>query len=190
MQEPNKIEIFRTKRRSLALHIRSDGQLVVRVPRHVDESQIHRFIRQHARWIEKTRQRIFEKKKLAEAWRAQFPLEDSQYKEQALPLFSERCELYAALMGVSYKKIGLSNAATRWGSCSPAGSLRFNWRLVMAPPEIVDYVVVHELAHLKELNHSKRFWVLVKAVAPHYRQAKKWLHQHPLGRFQPGGPLL
>ncbi len=179
------MEILRSKRRTLALHIRPDGRLVVRAPQYVDEPQIHRFIHQNTPWIEKTRQRVLDKQRLAEEWRVQFPLEDSHYKAQALPLFKERCDLYAAKMGVSYKKIALSDATTRWGSCSPQGRLRFNWRLVLAPREIVDYVVVHELAHLKELNHSKRFWDFVKGAAPHYRAAKKWLREHPLGPRPP-----
>ena len=174
------IQILRTRRRSLALHIQPDGRLVVRVPRFVGEAQVYRFVRQHGPWIEKTRSRILEKQKLAQEWRAQFPESDTYYKTQALPLFIQRCEFYAAGMGVAYKRIGLSNAATRWGSCSPSGRLRLNWRLVLVPAEVLDYVVVHELAHLKELNHSKRFWALVKEAAPHFLEAKKWLRQHSL----------
>ncbi len=184
MIDQDNIEILRTKRRSLALHIKPDGQLVVRAPRFVAEPRIHRFVRQHGPWIEKTRLRMLEKQKLAEEWRSQFPEGDSHYKAQALPRFTERCEFYAPAMGVAYKKIGLSNASTRWGSCSPRGNLRFSWRLVMAPPEVLDYVVVHELAHLRELNHSKRFWALVKAAAPHFLEAKKWLRQHSLGPIE------
>ena len=174
------LEILRSKRRTLALHIRPDGRLVVRAPRSAADHQIHRFVLQNNPWVEKTRQRILEKRKLAETWRAQFPHEDSHYKQQALSLFSERCEYYAVPMGVAYKKIAVSDAASRWGSCSSQGRLRFHWRLVMAPLAIIDYVIVHELVHLKELNHSKRFWALVEAAAPSYRTAKKWLREHPL----------
>ena len=180
------IEILRSKRRSLALHIQPDGRLIVRAPRFVGQAQVHRFIRQHIAWIEKTRARLIEKRKQAQEWRMQFPESDAQYKARALPVLKERCEFFAPLMGVAYQKIGLSNAATRWGSCSPQARLRFNWRLVMAPPEVLDYVVVHELAHLKELNHSKRFWALVKEAAPYYLEAKKWLRQHSLT----GHPVL
>ena len=180
------MEILRSKRRTLALHIRSDGQLVVRAPRSVADPQINRFIRQHNHWIKTTRLKVLERQKLADTWRAQFPREDDHYKNLALPLFTARCEFYASWMGLSYKKIALSDAVSRWGSCSQQGRLRFNWRLVMAPLEIVDYVVVHELSHLKELNHSERFWILVKSAAPHYRDAKKWLQQHPLGPVRTG----
>jgi len=164
----------------MALHIRADGRLVVRAPRFAADNLVYRFIRENSLWIERTRRRIFERRRLAEEWRAQFPQSDAHYKEQAAELFSQRCAFYAARMGVSYKKIALTDASSRWGSCSPKGILRFHWKLVTAPPEVADYVVVHELAHLKELNHSKRFWDLVQKAAPDFRSAKKWLRDHPL----------
>ncbi len=97
------------------------------------------------------------------------------YREEAFLLFTKRCRGYGDLMGVRYQSIKLSSAKKRWGSCHPQGTLCFNWRLVMAPQSIVDYVVVHELAHLKEANHSRRFWALVERYCPGYREAKRWL---------------
>ena len=83
------------------------------------------------------------------------------YREEAFTVFTKRCQIYAEKMDVRYKILKLSSAKRRWGSCHPKGNLCLNWRLVMAPLEILDYVVVHELAHLKQPNHSKRFWALV-----------------------------
>ena len=83
-------------------------------------------------------------------------------------------------MGVSYNSINLSGAKHRWGSCYPGGNLRFNWRLIMAPKNIVDYVVVHELAHLAEPNHSKRFWAVVEKAFACHREAKEWLKDNQL----------
>ncbi len=100
------------------------------------------------------------------------------YKEEAFSVFTKRCRFYAKQIGVNYKCLKLSSAKRRWGSCHPQGSLCFNWRLVMAPLEILDYVVVHELAHLKELNHSSRFWAVVEKVFPGHRDAKKWLKEN------------
>jgi len=100
---------------------------------------------------------------------------DRWYREEAFSILTQRCQFYAPKIGVLYQRIKLSNAKQRWGSCNPKGNLCFNWRLVMAPREILDYVVIHELAHLKELNHSARFWAIVKKVIPSYREAKKWL---------------
>ena len=91
---------------------------------------------------------------------------------QALACFGERAERYAPLLGVRAPSIRLSNARTRWGSCHPAGHVLLNWRLVHLPLPLVDYVVVHELAHLRELNHSARFWRLVAAVVPDHAERR------------------
>ena len=97
------------------------------------------------------------------------------YRQQARTVFTERVELYAQKYGFEYAKIRISSARTRWGSCSSKGTLSFTWRLVMAPLEIVDYVVVHELSHLREHNHSKAFWAQVAAILPDYKSRRKWL---------------
>ena len=104
------------------------------------------------------------------------------YREQAAEFLSTRVRHYTGMIGARYSKIGISDARGRWGSCSSKGVLNFSWRLVMAPREVVDYVVVHEVVHLEELNHSKRFWQKVKALAPDFPQAKRWLefHHHSL----------
>lgn len=100
------------------------------------------------------------------------------YREEAFSVFTDRCRFYAKPMGVDYKRLKLTNAKHRWGSCHPKGTLCFNWRLVMAPLKILDYVVVHELAHLIELNHSSRFWAVVEKALPNQRDAKKWLKEN------------
>jgi predicted metal-dependent hydrolase len=97
------------------------------------------------------------------------------YREEAFMLFTLRCKFYAGNMGVRYNSINLSSAKHRWGSCYSSGNLRFNWRLIMAPKDIIDYVVVHELAHLVEPNHSSRFWAVVDKVFQNHREAKTWL---------------
>ena len=97
------------------------------------------------------------------------------YKEEAFMLFTLRCKFYAGNMGVRYNKINLSGAKYRWGSCHSNGNLRFNWRLIMAPKDIIDYVVVHELAHLIEPNHSSRFWAVVAGIFQGHCEAKNWL---------------
>lgn len=102
------------------------------------------------------------------------------YKEEAFMLFTNRCKYYAGNMDVSYNGIDLSGAKHRWGSCYPDGRLRFNWRLVMAPKGIVDYVVVHELAHLLEPNHSGRFWAVVARYFQDHCKARDWLKDNHL----------
>jgi len=94
------------------------------------------------------------------------------FQDEARRLFGERLDLYAPRVGVSYNAYAISSAGTRWGSCTVAGNIRLNWKLVHYPLALLDYVVVHELAHLREMNHSPRFWAVVGAVFPDYEGAK------------------
>lgn len=102
----------------------------------------------------------------------------SWYKQQANKIIGERVTYYAKIAGVTYKSVAITSAETRWGSCSNQQTLNFNWRLIMAPLEVVDYVVAHELAHLTELNHSINFWETVRKMYPLYRQYRTWLKRH------------
>ncbi len=97
------------------------------------------------------------------------------YREQARRVFDERIACYENLTGLRHKLLKISSARSRWGSCSSIGTLSFPWRLVMAPLPVIDYVVVHELAHLVEPNHSTRFWQKVENILPDYRQRLAWL---------------
>lgn len=101
-------------------------------------------------------------------------------KERALLLFSRRVEYFAAKIGAKWGSIQVKNQKTRWGSCSWNGKLAFNWRLLFAPPEVLDYVVIHEVAHLKYHDHSKRFWKLVEATCPAYEKHRNWLNTNGL----------
>jgi hypothetical protein len=97
------------------------------------------------------------------------------YRDEAKRIFAERMAHYAPLLGVHYTSLTLSSAGTRWGSCTVGGSIRLNWRLVHFPLSLIDYVVAHELAHLREMNHSPRFWATVESVYPDYDGAKNAL---------------
>jgi hypothetical protein len=97
------------------------------------------------------------------------------YKKQALTDFSRRIALLAAKLGVETPPLFLSSARSRWGSCNSRGEVRLNWRLLQAPPHIINYVVAHELAHLKEMNHSAKFWAIVERIYPDYKTAEKEL---------------
>ena len=98
---------------------------------------------------------------------------------EAKRVFGERLDVYAQKLGVAFKGYALSSAATRWGSCSSDGRIRLNWRLIHFPLSIVDYVVAHELAHLREMNHSPRFWETVESIFPEFREARHTLKHHP-----------
>jgi predicted metal-dependent hydrolase len=97
------------------------------------------------------------------------------YREQARQILSERVRLFAGQHNLHYQKIRISSARTRWGSCSSKGSLSFSWRLILMPMEMVDYVIVHELAHTLVHNHSQRFWKQVEKIRPDYKEHRKWL---------------
>jgi predicted metal-dependent hydrolase len=98
---------------------------------------------------------------------------------EAKRLFGERLAIYSEKLGVNYRAYALSSAATRWGSCSSDGKIRLNWRLIHFPLSIIDYVVAHELAHLREMNHSPRFWQTVESIFPEFREARQTLKSHP-----------
>jgi len=100
---------------------------------------------------------------------------DSWYIKQAKEIITKRVEHYSKIMQTSYKNISFSDTKSKWGSCGPDNALQFNWRLIMAPPLVTDYVIVHELAHTIEKNHSRDFWKKVELYKPAYRQYRKWL---------------
>ena len=103
---------------------------------------------------------------------------ESWYKQQARKIIVARVAHYAKIAGLSYRSIALTSAETRWGSCSSQKTLNFNWKLVMAPLPVIDYVVAHELAHLTEMNHSRSFWETVRKMYPLYREYRTWLKRH------------
>lgn len=95
------------------------------------------------------------------------------YKKEALKDFARRLEVFSVKLNLPTPKLLLSNAKSRWGSCNSRGEIRLNWRLIQAPPSVINYVVCHELAHLKEMNHSAKFWAIVEKLDPNYKQAEK-----------------
>lgn len=100
------------------------------------------------------------------------------YRKQAARHIPERVTHFAEQFDLKVEKVRITSARTRWGSCSPKGTLSFSWRLMMAPPDVIDYVVIHELAHTVHHNHSKRFWKLVERWLPDYKERRKQLHQY------------
>lgn len=101
----------------------------------------------------------------------------SWLQQEAKRIFSERMPVFAQRLGVSYHSMSLSSAGTRWGSCTSQGKIRLNWKLIHFSPEIIDYVVAHELSHLREMNHSAKFWATVESIYPEYEQAKQQLRR-------------
>lgn len=97
------------------------------------------------------------------------------YISKATELLEQRIKIYSLSIGVSPKKLAVREQKTRWGSCSTKGNINLNWKLIMSPLQVIDYVVVHELCHMKEMNHSRKFWELVECIMPDYKVYKKWL---------------
>ena len=168
----------RSRRRSIALQVTEEGFLVVRAPRMISQRDIFRFVEEKRLWIErKVREAAL---RARSAPPPPSPEEEKRLKVLARDAFIERACLYAEKMGVRFEKIRLGSARTRWGSCGPRGTLSFNWKLIQAPTEVLDYVVIHELAHLVEHNHSPRFWAKVAEHCPDFRTAKRWLKENRL----------
>ncbi len=102
------------------------------------------------------------------------------YRMQAAKLIKARTDKLSARLGLTYNRVTIRGQKTRWGSCSHKGNLSFNWKLIMAPEPVIDYIIIHELTHLKEMNHTKRFWELVTEHCPRWREHKKWLKDHEM----------
>ncbi len=171
------ITLIRSRRKSLAIEITPELQVVVRAPAQIPVREINAFVQEKDDWIRAHLQRMAEKKRLREQCREQ-ALSKEELQElaaQAMKLIPQKVRYYAPIIGVTYGRITIRNQRTRWGSCSGKGNLNFNCLLLLMPEEVLDYVVVHELCHRKEMNHSARFWEEVEKILPDYRQRRKWL---------------
>lgn len=173
-----KLKIMKSKRKTIALQIESSDSVVVRAPYRMSINDIEKFIDKHKVWLDKHLIKMREIEKLSEKERKYTDAEIRQLAESASTVISERVRHYAPLVGVDYGNITIRNQKTRWGSCTAKGNLNFNVALMRAPIEIMDYVVVHELCHILELNHSDRFWKEVERVMPEYKTYEKWLKDH------------
>ncbi len=168
-----KYEVIKTKRRSSAIQIKN-GSVIVRVPLKMNDADVRLFVEKHRNWIEKQ----LEKQKKSENAPKLTKEEILQLTEKACKIIPERVKYYAEQMNVTYGKITIKHQKTRWGSCSSKGNLNFNCLLMLAPDEVLDSVIVHELCHLKEMNHSKSFYNEVLKVYPDYYKWHNWLKEN------------
>lgn len=170
----DKYELVRSRRKTLAIEVDRTGRVVIRVPMRATGEQIERFAAAHADWIARAQAR--QRARLAahpepdEARRAELI---RRAKEELPP----KVAYYAQLMGVQPTGLKITSARTRFGSCSGKNSLCFSWRLMGYPEAAVDYVVVHELAHITHKNHGPRFWALVERYMPDYRARRALLRE-------------
>lgn len=175
---PCEITVIRSRRKTLAAEIRRDGALIVRAPLRLPEAEIRRFLHEKSAWI---RSHLAKQQALREQL-AQMPAftqeELAALRQQAQHTIPARVSYYAARLGVTYGRITLRFQKTRWGSCSAAGNLNFNCLLMLAPPRVLDSVVVHELCHRIHPDHSRAFYAEIRRVFPDYAQCHGWLRQN------------
>lgn len=173
-------KIIRSSRKTLALSIKG-LEVIVRAPYGVGEEMIEEFVLSHRDWIER---QLYAAKKREERFADVDELchqELQKLKRDALKVFEQRCAHYGLVMGVDYQKISVRCQKTRWGSCNSKGQLSFNCLLLLAPPEVLDSVVVHELCHIKYMNHSKEFYDELLKVFPNYKRCRDWLKENGEG---------
>ena len=170
-----KTEIVRSNRKTLGLEIKPDGRVIARAPYRVKQSDIDKFIASKSEWIEKHLQKLQDAQERQDSFDKLAPEEIQELAEKALQYIPKRVEYYAKLVGVTYGRITIRNQRTKWGSCSSKGNLNFNCLLMLTPPEVIDSVVVHELCHRKEMNHSDKFYNEVLRAYPEYKKWNKWL---------------
>ncbi|MDO8638799.1 MAG: SprT family zinc-dependent metalloprotease [Candidatus Daviesbacteria bacterium] len=204
--------IIRSLRKTISLHISTQGELIVKAPFLIPEKLIHHFIKQKEDWIFKSLQKIqsrkISKKTYSEGEEFLFlgdvyKIHFGDYKEistkagllyfpnfmkfriqkelgnwflkQAKEIITQRVDYMSKKMNLKYKDVRFSDTSSKWGSCGPDNALQFNWRLVMTPFTVINYVVVHELTHIIEKNHGVSFWIKVRLYTPAYKQHRKWL---------------
>lgn len=174
-----KVTVIRSNRKTVAIQVNSDLSVTVRAPHSASEKDIEEILNKKEAWISKHIEKMKKTKERLEAEPTEKLTREKviALAEEALKVIPERVEYFAKVIGVTYGKITIRNQKTRWGSCSSKGNLNFNCLLMLAPPEVLDYVVVHELCHRKQMNHSKAFWSEVEKVLPDYKEVRKWLKE-------------
>lgn len=172
------VEVRRSKRKSAAIKITADMQIVVFVPLYVSDNEIERMVISKSKWIDehmlKVQSAIDERSKLEKITFEQI----KELADQAVEYIPKRVKYYAEKENFVYNKITIKNLVSRWGSCSTKGNLNFNCLLMLTPDYVIDYIVVHELCHLREMNHSEKFWAEVEKIMPDYQRAELWLKQN------------
>lgn len=179
-KEKIEIEIIKSNRKTIAIEVRTDLRVIVRAPKRASNREIMKFVEQKQDWIAKHLAQMQIRYK--EVWRRKEELftddDIRKMKDEAKKIIPDRVKYYADIMGVTFGKITIKNQKTRWGSCSSKGNLNFNCMLMLTPERVRDYVVIHELCHLRQMNHSKLFWAEVEKVMPDYKVYRQWLSQN------------
>ncbi len=183
MSGPIPYRVIRSGRRTLSLEITARGEALVRAPLRTSDAVIRSFVEGKRRWLETHLAQVRQRMAESEAQPRLTEEERNSLRLRSRPVFEARADHFAPLLGVSRGKITVRTQRSRWGSCSAQGNLSFNALLLLTPPEVLDYVVVHELCHRKEMNHSPRFWAEVERLVPDWKAQRLWLRKN-------GGALM
>ena len=167
---PDFYYIRHQRARRYLLRVDDDGRVRVTIPRGGSRRQADAFARRNLGWIEQQKARIV----VPSISQDERPALRARAAVELPPLLMQR----AAELGLTVAGVSIRNQRSRWGSCGREGQITLNWRLVLMPPAIRDYVIVHELMHLRRMDHSPAYWALVAAVCPGYREARAWLRVH------------
>ena len=183
-----------SRRRTIAIQIGNSGKMTVRCPYYMGKWIVDGVLREKQDWISKNYLESVQSTSIDGSFnnsddctddnlrvpsrKPEDPVLVNKHKKYARKIFTAKVAYYHQFTGGNYTSITIRDQKTRWGSCSGRGTLSFNWRLILAPPEILDYVVVHELCHLTHMNHSKEFWGKVESVIPDYKVRRKWLKEN------------
>ena len=171
--------LVRSSRKTLAVQIRADGTVIARAPLRMPKDRILYFLSEKASWIRMQQGKMQERENMRQQARIHLDAaQEKELRERAKSVLAQRTAYFARQVGVTYGRITVRDQKTRWGSCSQTGNLNFNFRLILAPLEVLDYVVVHELCHRRQMNHSAQFWQEVVQVLPDYRKRKAWLTEN------------
>ena len=173
----------RSSRRTIGLSLDRDGNVIVRAPYACPKSAIDRFVRENEAWILRRREQIGKDSAAAEAEGRLSGEDIKRLADEMVRILPDKLSLFAARLGVTYGRVTVRNQRSKWGSCTAKGNLNFNCLLLLAPEEVLDYVIVHELCHLRHMDHSKEFWAEVVSLDPDHKAHRKWLREH-------GGALM
>ena len=166
--------LIKSRRKTISVELR-DGEVVVRAPNRMPKREINAFVEKHTEWIEKQQKKWNEQQAQLGAIEKLTEDELDALYQQAKAVIPDRVRYYADLLGVDYGRITIRCQRTRWGSCSAKKNLNFNCLLMLTLPEVLDSVVAHEVCHLREMNHSARFYALVTEIFPDYHHWNRWL---------------
>jgi len=167
--------ITKSWRRSISITVSNEGKVLVKAPVGASNKAIEEFLYSKKNWIIKRVQKVLAENEAAQKMGIITPEQLEQSKKQARKVITERVEYYSKISGINYNRIFIRTQSTRWGSCSAEGNLNFNCLLVLMPLEVLDSVVVHELCHRRQMNHSKDFYNEVYRLFPEYDKWDKWL---------------